>query len=117
MPRKKKEDAIKKKIYKIVDISDSDTPCFDCDKARVLSLDFIPDNYLEWLHDFDFINVRLEYCMSTGEIGMLPVVYICEIDEDEDPDDYFVYSNVDLGDSIIKVPIDCNDEEPDDDLS
>lgn len=114
MPRKKKDENIEKKIYKIVNIEDEDTGCYCCDKARVLNLDFIPDEYLEDLHDFDFIKVRLEYSLSTSELGMTPVVYICELDKDENlDDDEWIYEDCEIGNTIIKIPTDIKDIEED----
>ena len=113
MPRKKKNENIEKKTYKIVDIEDGG--CYDCDKDRVLNIDFIPEEYIESLNDFDFMKICLEYSLTTSELSMTPVVYICELEKDETvDDDEWVYEDCEIGNTIIKIPTDIKD---DDDLS
>lgn len=104
MPRKKKEDDIKIKRYRVVDPEEQEDDaevCSVCPALRLVSLDMIPDKYLDLLHKEDLIKIRLGYDLGDSELFMCPVVYLCEMDdEDEDGDNS---ETIDLGTSQIKI--------------
>ena len=105
MPRKKKDDDIKIKRYKVVDPEEQEDDaevCSMCPALRLVSIDMIPDEYLDFLHDEDLIKIRLGYDLEDSELFMCPVVYLCEMDDDEDIDEDD-FETIDLGTSQIKI--------------
>ena len=105
MPRKKKEDDIKIKRYRVVDPEEQEDDAEDCSMCpalRLVSIDMIPDEYLDLLHDEDLIKIRLGYDLGDSELFMCPVVYLCEMDDDEDIDEDD-FETIDLGTSQIKI--------------
>jgi len=106
MPRKKKEDDIKIKRYKVVDPEEQEDDdvevCSMCPALRLVSIDMIPDEYLDLLHDEDLIKIRLGYDLEDSELFMCPVVYLCEMDDEDDIDEDD-FETIDLGTSQIKI--------------
>lgn len=106
MPRKKKEDDIKIKRYRVVDPEEQEPDdaevCSMCPALRLVSIDMIPDEYLDFLHDEDLIKIRLGYDLEDSELFMCPVVYLCEMDDEDDIDEDD-FETIDLGTSQIKI--------------
>lgn len=106
MPKKKKDEL---RRYQIVNIKEKDSLCPLCSDIRVVNLCKIPEKYCPDLGDLEYIDVRLEYDISSGELSMTPVVYFCEYKEDEEglniEDDKKTFVDVNLGDAILIMPV------------
>lgn len=106
MPRKKKEDDIKIKRYRVVDPEEQEDDaevCSMCPALRLVSVDMIPDKYLDLLHKEDLIKIRLGYDLGDSELFMCPVVYLCEMEDEDDTDEEDDFEIIDLGTSQIKI--------------
>ena len=82
--KKKEENEIKTRRYLVVDPDCSDNEdCSCCPNLRLVSIDLIPDEYLDLFHDLGLIKIRLGYNRENSELFMSPVIYLCEEKDDE----------------------------------
>lgn len=91
--KKKEENEIKTRRYLVVDPDCDDDlgeDCSCCPCLRLVSIDLIPDEYLDLFHDLGLIKIRLGYNRENSELFMSPVIYLCEEKDDEfsEEDDY-----------------------------
>ena len=96
-----------KSYYKIVDTAISDD-CLACPIVKTINMDLIPDEHLEALSTLGLFGPKLEYNTKKGVFVVDPVLYVCEI-EDEDVEDMKKYPSIEIGNIVLVIENDEDD--------